>query len=227
MLRYWCFLLVLFFSQHLHSQASAEFGAFAGVANYQGDLSPSPFAADQFRLSLGGQFRYLFSPYFAVRPGLTYAMLTGDDRPYTDRYHRGVSMENTVWELSMLAEYHPLGKGHFNSSGFFRRYFSPYVFAGFGYLLSNAEVTWPDDAPRKVAEESSSSLFTVPFGAGLRLALFSRLTTTLEFGLRPTFADNLDGISANGNPGANDWFFITGVSVFYTFVADNDSFDYD
>jgi hypothetical protein len=48
---------------------------------------------------------------------------------------------------------------------------------------------------------------------GVRADILDRLVLGAEFGWRPVFSDDIDGIRQNGNPAKGDWYYFTGLTI--------------
>ena len=64
------FLLLLIVSTNAFSQ-KAEIGAFGGITNYLGDLSPVAFAPSETQWAAGLVYKYNSAWHFTVRSALT------------------------------------------------------------------------------------------------------------------------------------------------------------
>jgi outer membrane protein OmpA-like peptidoglycan-associated protein len=153
-----------------------------------------------------------------LRLGLTSGMISGDDAENDSAGYRerGFSFENRVTELSILAQFEPLGGRRFNGNKF-NKILSPYLFAGVGVAFSNPDTDYNGNNSSKVQEDKNTdtqkSFLTTPFGIGLRYDISRKWNLGLEIGLRPTFDDLLDGVSASGNPNNNDWYTFGGLTL--------------
>jgi hypothetical protein len=54
-------------------------------------------------------------------------------------------------------------------------------------------------------------------GLGVKYKLSRNLTVSVEIGLRIASTDYLDEVSLKGNPGNNDWYSLTGLTLTYGF----------
>lgn len=202
----------------LFAQSGKEAGIFLGVSNYQGELSPSPIAASETNLAVGGVYRLLFADNFAVRTTASWTRLSGSDRNRPNFYagDRDWKMTNSLIEMAVHAEWHPLSTARYSSSGLYQRQYSPFLSLGLGAVFSNVNMDVPSDDRYKIPEPKATNTFLViPITAGIRLDLTEDLLITAEFGSRACFSDYLDGISINGNSKTKDWYFFAGVSFIY------------
>lgn len=211
-------LLLCLFSTLLSAQKSTEMGIFAGVSQYQGDLAPSPVAASETNLALGGVYRYMLNSNLGIKGTVTWGKISGDDQNRQDFRpgQRNWQMESNVFELAVHSEWNFFGTGRYGNTGLLSRSYSPFVSLGLGVALTNVDLVVPSDDRGKIPEPNAASTFLVlPISAGLRLDITEDFVLTAEFGSRVTFSDQLDGVSINGNPKKDDWYFFTGISFIY------------
>ncbi|MFK8056530.1 MAG: DUF6089 family protein [Saprospiraceae bacterium] len=195
-----------------------EVGLKAGIVNYQGDLQKSLFTAAGSNALLGGFLRYSLNENFAVRGVLEGGTISADDADNSDLAARGFSFESNIVAGEIVVEYLPLGKERFQNGIYFSQ-INPYVFAGLGTALADAEVTTANPADAGLFPEAGdrSTFFTLPLGAGVRADVVSGIAVGLEANFRATFNDYLDGVSVNGRADRNDWFWTFGGYASFTF----------
>ncbi|MBK7871253.1 MAG: hypothetical protein IPJ74_11540 [Saprospiraceae bacterium] len=209
---------LLIFPLLLTAQRSKEVGAFVGVSQYQGDLAPSPIAANETKPAIGGAYRYLFNSNFGIRGTATWGKYSGQDRNRIGfiEGERDWSVSGSILELAVHSEWNFFGTTRYNNTGLYARQYSPFISVGLGVALANMDLIVPSDDRNKIPEPDATSTFlVVPISAGLRLDITEDFVVTAEFGSRAIFSDYLDGVSKNGNPKTNDWYFFTGISLFY------------
>ena len=211
-------LLCLLWPALVSAQRSVEAGLFAGIAQYQGDLAPSPFAFSESNLAIGGVYRYFFDSRFAMKGTVNYGRITGDDRnrPNYRPGSRTWQMENNIFEMAVHTEWIPFAKPRYGSTGLFKGSFSPYVSVGLGAAFTNPKLTIPtEDRRRQLEPKATTTFLVVPITGGFRFDITEDFTIAAEFGTRATFSDYIDGVSINGNPKTNDWYIFTGISLIY------------
>ncbi len=200
-----------------------ELGLLLGLANHSGDISQPDIELSQSRPAIGIFARYHLSESFVLKGQLNAGRLYGDDKHSADRVPRQFRVKGPLYELSAVVEYAPLNFG-FESTGSSQFYFFPYLFAGFGgaYVQPKVEYYGPPEGTAtyiKMAfpEEGKArrSLLCTPVGVGMRVNINQRITVGFEGGWRPVYSDLLDGVSQNGNPEANDWYYFGGVTASY------------
>jgi len=206
-------------------QRSTEAGLFLGVSNYMGDLAPTPIAASETQFAFGGQYRYMLTTQLGLKASVSFAKISGADanKPAVmpSPTPRRFSMEAGLLEFALQGEWHPLATARFDNAGLYTRQFSPYFGIGFGLTFAEAEVQTVKGSQVQFPEPDDASAFiSVPMTLGMRFDIGEYLILSGEFGLRATFSDYLDGVSQNGNPDANDHYFMGGVSVLYLIEAE-------
>ncbi len=211
-------LAVLFSAYSSQAQISqrSEIGGGLGIFNYTGDLvrtydlTTSKPAATVF-------YRSNISKVISFRTSLTGGQLAGSDKnDPLDAFavKRAASFDLFLLELSGVFEYHFLDWRDDKR----KLRFTPYLFAG-------AALFGIAGTPSKKAEYSNVQM-AIPFGGGMKYVLNPKYYISFEIGIRKTFFDYLDNISAGdpsfknyqyGNPNDNDNYFFTGITLTYTF----------
>lgn len=187
-------------SQHL------EAGLSAGLAGYSGDLDPEN-VSDHFQLlqpSAGIFGRYYFSDFLNARLNFQYARLRGDDA-ISDR-PRNLHFRSDIFEVGLNLEFNILG---YQPYALYRP-FSPYLFGGIAFFSFNPKAEYEGEwlALQPLGTEGqfleqypdrepyARTAFAIPFGAGVKYALNDTWNIGLQAGLRMTFTDYLDDVSA-------------------------------
>jgi len=194
----------------------SEVGFGLGTFNYTGDLvrnynfKYSKPAATVF-------YRSNLSKVVSFRAAFTAGKIGASEKPI-DAFavNRNASFNLFLLEASTVMEYHFL---NWRETKRFVR-FTPYLFAGLGLfgISGNAQ---------KNAEYSNVQ-GSIPFGAGVKYIYNPKWYLSLEFGIRKTFFDYLDNISAGdprdknyqyGNPNDNDNYYFLGITLTRTFYS--------
>jgi hypothetical protein len=194
----------------------SEVGFGLGTFNYTGDLvrnynfKYSKPAATVF-------YRSNLSKVVSFRAAFTAGKIGASEKPI-DAFavNRNASFNLFLLEASTVMEYHFL---NWRETKRFVR-FTPYLFAGLGLfgISGNAQ---------KNAEYSNVQ-GSIPFGAGVKYIYNPKWYLSLEFGIRKTFFDYLDNISAGdprdknyqyGNPNDNDNYYFLGITLTRTFYT--------
>ena len=209
-------LFLVFFSLIVSSSLAqrSEVGFGLGTFNYTGDLvrtynfKYSKPAATVF-------YRSNLSKVVSFRAGITAGKIGASEEPI-DAFaaQRNASFNLFLLEASTVMEYHFL---NWRETKRFVR-FTPYLFAGLGLFGISGDV--------QKNEEYSNVQAAIPFGAGVKYIYNPKWYISLEFGIRKTFFDYLDNISAGdprdknyqyGNPNDNDNYYFLGITLTRTF----------
>lgn len=180
-----------------------EIGLIAGTSNYQGDLAPQ-----NLKVSLGkthaffGAFgRYNINDFVSAKVALSYGTISGNDAD--NNRSRNLSFKSDLIDVSITGEFNILGYQPYA----LQRVFSPYVFAGIGFVHFNPrteyEGEWVELQPlgtegQGLANHGSKYglvQLVIPFGGGLKYAINDQWNLGIEMGLRKTFTDYLDDVS--------------------------------
>lgn len=185
-----------------------EIGGQGGLSQYFGDISNNDISVfGDNRGFYGGLFvkRY-FGDAIGVRVNALQSEYRGDDRNNEDAAaRRGLTFETEAYEFSAQVEYHILGR---------EKRFTPYVFGGLGIISADANPNFlnaPSNLRTSIdldrAEGSRNGGLVVPLGVGLNFhPIEDNLTSIgIEYSLRPTTTDLIDGISNAGDPDNNDF----------------------
>ncbi len=195
-----------FTSISLFSQYT-EVGIFAGVSNYQGDLTPKNLEVSSYAPAFGAFGRYNFNGHFAAKVHFYKGLLQGSDfnaQVTKGERRRNLSFQSEVYELGAQFEYNFLDfkvaiKDHITT---------PYIFAGISgfYFNPQAEIggQWFDLQPLSTEgqglEGSSAQPYqrvsiAIPMGLGVKFNINHLTNIGLEFGMRKTFTDYIDDVS--------------------------------
>lgn len=197
----WIFLFISI-SLTCAGQRNSDYGVFAGVSSYLGDINPnrllySPSPA-------GGIFyRYNFHSRYSIRGNLLVGGLRANDLDFNNSFQqtRGASFSGTVGEFSAQFEFNFLS---YTTTGKLWD-FSPYFAAGAGLAIFNTF--------------STSYQPVIPFSFGFKANIYKNLGLEVEYDFRKTFYDNFDGLKDLVAPSDyawlhnNDWYTFTGVAV--------------
>ncbi|MEZ4904397.1 MAG: DUF6089 family protein [Spirosomataceae bacterium] len=234
-LRYLCTVSLLLSAITTYTQQVQprwEVGGGLGLSGYLGDLNKSDFFSAEPKLSGGLLGRYHFNRSWALRGALTFGTLSGNDANFDDRKIRGFNTRSPLTDLSAIVEYDFLGKKRFryDSTSFkvsFKRKLSPYLFTGAGLGFTNPKpdftgtsstaANFRQGAIADQATNYSKTNFVIPFGVGVRYDLAEHWVLGAEAGFRLAFTDYLDGVSKAANPGRDDRYKLSTLSIAYRF----------
>jgi hypothetical protein len=218
-------IICLCFSFIVKSQ-SYEIGVLVGGANYQGDLADGIVVLKETRPSYGAIMRYTPFKFLSFRVGFLQGGLEGDDANSSDAgiRKRGYSISTNIRELTFLTEWQLPSYGT-SGQGIFKPSITPFLFAGVGFASRDKDPKAPADRyPDPFPEfDSKKSFISIPFGGGVKYQFAPNFTTSLEWGLRATFSDYVDGVSLNANPLKNDYYMIGGIAFTYVLGGGGDN----
>lgn len=187
---------------------SWDLGVFGGVSNYSGDLVPDGEMVvwAETQPAVGGFIRMSPQPNYSLRFSVLTGTLSGNDDHATTQsmQDRNLSFKTSFVEVALLFEYNLLSYDPVTDR------FSPYFFAGlagFNYnpkALYNGE--WVELQPLGTEGQGTTAFpdrkkysliqLAIPAGLGFKIGIGSGLTLGLEGGVRFTFTDYIDDISA-------------------------------
>ena len=204
-------------------QRSVEVGPAAGIAYYNGDITPGkPFVQPQ--PAFGILARYNVDDRWAIKISLTHGSVTGSDSISKAVANRNLSFSANINELAVT--------GEFNFWNYFTgsksEAFTPYLMGGGSFFIYDSQLSGTN--PTVPTYKSNS--FALIFGMGLKYSLSKKLGVGVEWGMRKTFTDCLDGIgtyycspllSQQIQVGNNykDWYNFTLVSLTYKIDLDS------
>ncbi|HHJ51387.1 MAG TPA: hypothetical protein ENJ88_10870 [Phaeodactylibacter sp.] len=203
-------LWIPFFMPSVQAQ-ELQFGVSAGLAHYQGDLSPDPLsnpiaAVLEFGPSLGVFGRWPQSGHFNLRIGLQYGRVTGSDATSKDpgRTGRNLSFQSDIFELSAIEEINLRKFG-----GRFGHKFTPYGFIGIAGFYFNPKALYQGQlyALQPLGTEGQGmpgfperyalTQLAIPLGGGLKFQVGQSGVLALEIGGRKLFTDYLDDVGGS------------------------------
>jgi hypothetical protein len=197
----WIFLFITIFST-VSGQRNSDYGVFAGVSSYIGDINPGRVMYSP--LPAGGIFyRYNFHPRYALRGNIFFGGIRADDLDFNNHFQqaRAASFSGTVGEFAVQFEFNFLP---YSTQGKLWD-FSPYFAAGAGVAFINPE--------------SFTFVPSVPFSAGFKINVYKNMGLEAEYGFRKTFYDNFDGLKDFIAPSDyawlhnNDWYSFAGIAL--------------
>ncbi len=186
-------------------------GGGIGMTGYLGDANTSNLWSNP---GFDGMllFRYLRSPRIAFKTGLYVGTLSGNTENMTDVLPDAAQFKfsTTFFELSEMFEFNFFNYGIGEKYRQLKRW-SPYITAGLGATV------WTTDG-------YTGGAFTLPFGIGAKYKINERLNLGLEFLMKKTFSDRLDGQMLS-DPHAikssfaknTDWYSTLSVTLSYEF----------
>lgn len=164
-------------------QYRMEIGAGVGMVSYEGDFNGNVLKNMQPMFS--ALWRYNFDPYKDLRLSATYGKLKGSskdvDTYYPDYATEEYSFNRNLLDVSLVFEYNfwPYGTGRDYRGA---KRLTPYIYGGIGATSASGG--------------GSKSVFTanVPIGLGVKYKLNERMNLGLDWGIRFSLSDELDGV---------------------------------
>lgn len=172
---------------------------FGGSSNYQGDLQDKRFTFSQAHLAGGIGLTYDLSDHFALRTGILFGKVSGDDKKGRNQI-RNLNFSSSITDGHLALQYYITSLG--------TKSLTPYLFAGVGVYHFNSYTHDTSNTKyflRPLSTEGQGftegkdyyklTQFNIPFGGGVKLSLSENLNVGLELGLRKLFTDYLDDVS--------------------------------
>jgi hypothetical protein len=202
MKNFYLFFLLVPLSLSLAAQRQADFGVFAGVSSYIGDINTNRLMYSP--LPAGGVFyRYNLHPRQSIRTSLIIGGLRANDRDFRNAFQqaRAASFSGFVGEWAGQFEFN-----FFSYSTRGKRWnYTPYIAAGAAVAFINTGVFTYQPV--------------IPFSLGFKINFYKNLGLEAEYGFRKTFYDNFDGLKDLTAPSDyswlhnNDWYTFAGISL--------------
>lgn len=174
---------------------------FGGISNYQGDLQAKRFTFQQANAAFGVGGLYELTQKLYIRANVTFGKVRGDDKLGGTYLNRNLSFASPVTDIHLGLEYDLLNS--------YETSLTPFVFAGISAYHFNPSTL--DSTGAKVflqplgtegqgfylgRKKYDLTQMALPFGAGVKLSLSENVRVRFELGLRKTFTDYLDDVSA-------------------------------
>jgi hypothetical protein len=199
-------LLFLFLSLSASGQRTSDYGIFAGVSSYFGDINNTrPLYAP---LPAGGVFyRYNLNPRQSLRANIFLGQIRGNDLDFNNDFQqaRAESFSSTVGEFALQFEFN-----FFPYSTQGKKWdYTPYIAGGAGISFVNGA--------------AFTYVPAIPFSFGFKVNIRKNIGLEAEYGFRKTFYDNFDGLNDLVTPSDfawlhnNDWYTFTGIAVTWKF----------
>ena len=183
-------------------QRNSDYGIFAGVSSYIGDINPNRLFYSP--LPAGGiLYRYNFHPRHALRTHILFGGLRADDLDFNNNFqiNRAASFSGSFGEWALQFEFNFLP---YTTQGKLWD-FSPYFAAGAGIAFINTT--------------SFTYVPVIPFSIGFKANIHKNMGLEVEYGFRKTFYDNFDGLRDMVAPSDyawshnNDWYSFAGIAL--------------
>lgn len=188
-----------------------DFGGGVGMTGYLGDANTSTlFQHPSWDVEL--LFRYIANPRWNFKTNFFVGGLAGNSADMTNVFPSGETFKFSTlfYEISELAEFNFFSYGIGENYLHLKRW-TPYLAGGIGLTAWSVAGT-------------SGVAFTIPFGVGFRYKPSKRLNLGLEFLMKKTFSDRLDGKDLQDPVGIKssfmkntDWYSTLTFTVSYEF----------
>ena len=202
-------------------------GIWGGSSYYLGDLNQRHFVP--FTPGGGAYFRYNYDDRIGYRFTGSYGRIGGNDQFSDNEFNstRNFSFTSQIYELSAVTEFNFLPFSHLNPKS---SIITPYFFLGLSLFYHDPKGNTGGTRVDFMTGTSEGVTYrnlqlALPFGAGFKVML-GKFGMSFEWGIRKTWSDYLDQVSANhqaGTSNANfqrgqvftkDWFVLAGISLF-------------
>lgn len=218
LLSFQCFFA---FTQH------AEIGLIGGSSYYIGEINPSKHLINEFNPALGVFYRKNLNKRYALRGGVNVAKLSAsDDITASDLSEfRQLSFSGTLLEGYGILEFNFLP---YQINNYKSYPYTPYVFIG--AAIFRVSSTIENDGMFFIEEPNSAVIsYSMPFGLGFKFDLSSNLGMGIEWGIRKTWTDQIDGLAESyswgyqlSNNQNKDWYAIVGITLNYKILTERD-----
>ncbi len=202
---------------------NVDIGLMAGTSYYLGEINPGTPVLNQPKPSIGLFYRKNFNKRYALRYGLNYGKLAATEkhRSTDNSSYRHLSFSSDLWEGYGLLEFNFIPY-QINNRATSRS--TPYIFIGMAAFRVK-----PETRGRNIESETSLISVSIPFGVGMKFNLAGNMGFGIEWGMRKTFTDEIDGVSESyrdgyqlGNSKNNDWYSIIGLVLNYKILTHKD-----
>ena len=203
-----------------------EIGIIGGTSYYLGEINPSKQVINKVNPALGVFYRKNLSKRYALRFGANYAKVSAtDDITATEISNfRQLSFSSTILEGYGILEFHflPYQIGNYTTYNY-----TPYVFIGAAVFRSSPTVE--NNGGYYTESQGSIIAPSMPFGVGLKFDIAGNVGMSLEWGMRKTWTDGIDGLSESyqsgyqlSNTQNKDWYSIVGITLNYKILTQSD-----
>lgn len=157
-----------------------DIGGGVGMTGYLGDANTSNLWSHP-SWDVEALFRYILNPRWALKTNVFAGSVSGNTSDMTNVIPDlgDYSFSTTFFEVGELAEFNFFNYGMGESYRKLKR-ISPYITGGLGLTMWNAD-------------NKTGVAFTIPFGFGVKYKPSRRVNLGLEFLMKKTFTDRLDG----------------------------------
>jgi len=204
---------------------NVDLGFFVGTSYYLGEINPGAQVVNKPEPVVGLLLRKNLNKRYALRFGVNYGYLSASDELNSTDVgsFRKVSFSTSIIEASGLLEFNffPYEIGNSNNS-----VITPFIFIGAAVFRVNPEIE-----SDSIQVSSSGSLIapSIPFGAGFKLNVSRNVGFTLEWNMKKTITDLVDGLPETysnsyqiSNTENKDWYSFIGITLNYKILTKSD-----
>jgi hypothetical protein len=190
-----------------------EFTTGIGTTQYYGDIGGysqgenargfKDFTFQNTRININTSLKYRILDDLSARINFALGAFHSTDTKGSNE-ERGYESSTLFFEPAVICEYYfirnagdnnySLLKGNGNGSRSFFSMLDFYTFAGLGGLVYNVE---PNDELAPYVTSTCGLTAVIPGGVGVNLVYSGYVSFGLEFGIRYSFSDNVDGYSSD------------------------------
>lgn len=219
------FLISFLFFNKTDAQHT-EVGFLLGTSYYIGELNPANPFLNKPEPAIGVLLRRNLNKRYALRYGLNYGFLSASDSYNKSEWSsfRNLSFSTSILEASILLEFNflPYEIDNYNTYPA-----TPFVFIGAAVFRVSPEIK--NHNTNSTSESKSLIAPSIPFGFGVKFDLVRNIGLNVEWGVRKTFMDEIDGLQksySNGyqlsNSQNNDWYSFAGITLNYKILTKTD-----
>jgi hypothetical protein len=207
----------------------SEIGIISGASYYIGEINPSRHLINKAKPAIGLFYRKNSNKRYSLRGGINYASLSATDEfvgTNVGDYRALTFLANLLEGYGVLEfNFMPYQINNGKTS-----LFTPYVFIGLAVF--HADIAEDEKLEGQVKEGRIENVTSpsIPFGLGLKFNFIENLGLGVEWGLRKTFTDQLDGLPSAyfdnyqlSNSQNKDWYSIVGLTLNYKFLTKRDN----
>lgn len=194
-------------AQYNNSGPRLELGLAGGCMFYLGDVNKEKLFYD-IHPAFGGMARYNINSRIAIRLTGVFGKVSADDADFESVYQqlRDYRFEANITDINLQLEINFLTLVPDDEN----LRWTPFVSGGFGaFILSGDDV-------------KSLTKMSIPFGVGFKYCPSERLSLGIEWGMRTTFTDEIDGLTEDYKSTVESIV----ANKQKTFMENNDSFSY-